>query len=49
MPDLSSTNYLADSPSSISAVVTLDEEIGKLSRYVLEIWKRIEPFLPRVR
>lgn len=32
MPDLSSTNYLADSPSAISAAVTLDEEIGKLSR-----------------
>lgn len=32
MPDLSSTNYLADSPSAISAAVTLDEQIGKLSR-----------------
>lgn len=32
MPDLSSTNYLANSPSAISAAVTLDEEIGKLSR-----------------
>lgn len=38
MPDLSSTNYLADSPSSISAAVTLDEEIGKLSRNENELW-----------
>lgn len=49
MPDLSSTNYLADSPSAISAAVTLDEEIGKLSRYVLVIWRCIEHFLSRVR
>lgn len=49
MPDLSSTNYLADSPSAISAAVTLDEEIGKLSGYVLVIWKYIEQFLSRVR
>lgn len=38
MPDLSSTNYLADSPSAISAAVTLDEEIGKLSRNESELW-----------
>lgn len=38
MPDLSSTNYLADSPSVISAAVTLDEEIGKLSRNENELW-----------
>lgn len=42
MPDLSSTNYLADSPSAISAAVTLDEQIGKLSRNVSrnenELW-----------
>lgn len=38
MPDLSSTNYLADSPSAISAAVTLDEEIGKLSRDENELW-----------
>lgn len=38
MPDLSSTNYLADSPSAISAAVTLDEEIGKLSRNENELW-----------
>lgn len=38
MPDLSSTNYLADSPSAISAAVTLDEEIGKLSRNGNELW-----------
>lgn len=38
MPDLSSTNYLADSPSAISAAVTLDEEIGKLSRNKNELW-----------
>ena len=37
MPDLSSTNYLANSPSAISAAVTLDEEIGKLSRNS-ELW-----------
>lgn len=49
MPDLSSTNYLASSPSAISAAVTLDEEIGKLSEYVLVMWKYIGPFLSRVR
>ena len=38
MPDLSSTNYLASSPSAISAAVTLDEEIGKLSRNGNELW-----------
>ena len=38
MPDLSSTNYLASSPSAISAAVTLDEEIGKLSRNESELW-----------
>lgn len=38
MPDLSSTNYLTDSPSAISAAVTLDEEIGKLSRNENELW-----------
>lgn len=38
MLDLSSTNYLADSPSAISAAVTLDEEIGKLSRNENELW-----------
>lgn len=38
MPDLSSTNYLASSPSAISAAVTLDEEIGKLSRNENELW-----------
>lgn len=38
MPDLSSTNYLADSPSAISAAVTLDEEVGKLSRNENELW-----------
>lgn len=38
MPDLSSTNYLVDSPSAISAAVTLDEEIGKLSRNENELW-----------
>jgi hypothetical protein len=38
MPDLSSTNYLADSPSAISAAVTLDKEIGKLSRNENELW-----------
>ena len=38
MPDLSSTNYLADSPSAISAAVTLDEKIGKLSRNENELW-----------
>lgn len=38
MPDLSSTNYLADSPSAISAAVTLDEEISKLSRNENELW-----------
>lgn len=38
IPDLSSTNYLADSPSAISAAVTLDEEIGKLSRNENELW-----------
>lgn len=38
LPDLSSTNYLADSPSAISAAVTLDEEIGKLSRNENELW-----------
>lgn len=38
MPDLSSTNYLTDSPSAISAAVTLDEEIGKLSRNESELW-----------
>lgn len=38
MPDLSSTNYLADSPSAISAAVTLDEEIGELSRNENELW-----------
>lgn len=38
MPDLSSTNYLANSPSAISAAVTLDEEIGKLSRNENELW-----------
>lgn len=38
MPDLSSTNYLADSPSVISAAVTLDEQIGKLSRNENELW-----------
>lgn len=38
MPDLSSTNYLIDSPSAISAAVTLDEEIGKLSRNENELW-----------
>lgn len=38
MPDLSSTNYLANSPSVISAAVTLDEEIGKLSRNENELW-----------
>ena len=38
MPDLSSTNYLADSPSAISAAVTLDEEIGRLSRNENELW-----------
>nr|DAM18807.1 MAG TPA: hypothetical protein [Caudoviricetes sp.] len=37
MPDLSSTNYLANSPSAISAAVTLDEEIGKLSRNESEL------------
>lgn len=38
MPNLSSTNYLANSPSAISAAVTLDEEIGKLSRNESELW-----------
>ena len=38
MPDLSSTNYLANSPSAISAAITLDEEIGKLSRNENELW-----------
>lgn len=38
MPDLSSTNYLASSPSAISAAVTLDEEMGKLSRNENELW-----------
>ena len=38
MPDLSSTNYLANSPSAISAAVTLDEEIGKLGRNENELW-----------
>lgn len=38
MPDLSSTNYLANSPNAISAAVTLDEEIGKLSRNENELW-----------
>lgn len=38
IPDLSSTNYLANSPSAISAAVTLDEEIGKLSRNESELW-----------
>ncbi len=38
MPNLSSTNYLADSPSAISAAVTLDEVIGKLSRNENELW-----------
>lgn len=38
MPDLSSTNYLVDSPSAISAAVTLDEQIGKLSRNENELW-----------
>lgn len=38
MLDLSSTNYLTDSPSVISAAVTLDEEIGKLSRNENELW-----------
>lgn len=38
MPDLSSTNYLASSPSAISAAVTLDEKIGKLSRNENELW-----------
>ncbi len=38
MPDLLSTNYLANSPSAISAAVTLDEEIGKLSRNESELW-----------
>lgn len=38
MPDLSSTNYLANSPSAISAAVTLDEEIGRLSRNENELW-----------
>lgn len=38
MPDLSSTNYLANSPSAISAVVTVDEKIGKLSRNENELW-----------
>lgn len=38
IPDLSSTNYLQDSPSSVSAIVTLDEEIGKLSRNENELW-----------
>lgn len=38
MPDLSSTNYLVDSPSAISAAVTLDEKIGKLSRNENELW-----------
>lgn len=38
MLDLSSTNYLTDSPSAISAAVTLDEEIGKLSRNENELW-----------
>lgn len=38
MPDLSSTNYLASSSSAISAAVTLDEEIGKLSRNENELW-----------
>ena len=38
MPDLSTTNYLTDSPSAISAAVTLDEEIGKLSRNENELW-----------
>lgn len=38
MPDLSGTNYLANSPSAISAAVTLDEEIGKLSRNENELW-----------
>ena len=38
MPDLSNTNYLANSPSAISAAVTLDEEIGKLSRNENELW-----------
>lgn len=38
MPDLSSTNYLTDSPSAISAAVTLDEEVGKLSRNENELW-----------
>lgn len=37
MPDLSSTNYLANSSSAISAAVTLDEEIGKLSRYAIRL------------
>lgn len=38
IPDLSSTNYLANSPSAISAAVTLDEQIGKLSRNENELW-----------
>lgn len=38
MSGLSSTNYLANSPSAISAAVTLDEEIGKLSRNENELW-----------
>lgn len=38
IPDLSSTNYLQDSPSSVSAIVTLDGEIGKLSRNENELW-----------
>ena len=38
IPDLSSTNYLANSPSAISAAVTLDEKIGKLSRNENELW-----------
>lgn len=38
MPDLSSTNYLTNSPSAISAAVTLDKEIGKLSRNENELW-----------
>lgn len=38
MPDLSNTNYLANSPSAISAAVTLDEEVGKLSRNENELW-----------
>ena len=38
MPDLSSTNYLAGSPSAIRAAVTLDEQIGKLSRNENELW-----------